>query len=109
MDDQSPFGIPSKLTTSDGVEIKDGLLKAIRSSQDPSLLELIPEIESASPVTDSGETLYLKTWRLDRKRGRILKRPVGVSEGPIFEADVSKRNGQWVVGEVSVGRLTRPH
>ena len=101
-------GISSRLTQEDGLAIKDGLLKAISRSEDSSLERLVPEIESATPFIDSDGTLYLKKWRFDRNKGRIIRRPTGSSEGPVFEADVSKQNNKWVVGDITVGRMVRP-
>jgi hypothetical protein len=105
---ENEVSVPERLTQQDGEAIKKALLEAIYRSEDPSLHKLAAEVESATPFVDSTGTLYLKTWRLDRGRGRLIKRPLGVSEGPLFEADVSIVDGRWVVGGVTVGRMIRP-
>src|SRR5688572_6503807 len=73
-------GIQEPLTQQDGKAIKEALMEAILRSEDLSLHKLAAEVKSAAPFIDSSGTLYLKTWRLDRQKGRLVKRPLGVSE-----------------------------
>jgi hypothetical protein len=100
--------LPETLTVEDGEAIKIALLAALRRSPDPELRKLAQEIAGGSPRIDSGGELYIGTWRLDRSKMRLVKRTPGMTEGPIFDADVLKQAGHWIVGDVTVGRMTRP-
>lgn len=106
MNDKNHF--PETLTSKDGKNIKQALLEALSRSQDSEIRKLADEVMSATPWFESGVTLYIGYWRLDRQKARLIRRIPQITEGPIFEADVFNQSGQWIVGEVTVGRLVRP-
>jgi hypothetical protein len=82
--------LPKTLTQPDGEALKQALLEPLRRSEDVELYKLADEVANAKPWIDSSGDLYIGTWRLNRKTARLVKRTLGVSEGPIFEADVMK-------------------
>jgi len=96
------------LSTEDADAIKSGLLQAIAASDDPGIRELHDEVREEKAWIDASGTLYLGSWRFDRRKGRLIKRPLRAREGPVFEADVQRSPDGWIVGNITVGRQVAP-
>ncbi len=105
MSEAAGFGT---ISDNDTTVLQEALAGALERSDDVSLHPMAGDVRTAEPRRDRGGTLYIGQWRLDPIKKRFILRPLQAREGAVFEADVTRTEDGWTVGDVTVGRQVAP-